>query len=975
MGRAPALLAVAALLTGACGANDVVGPFDELPLDGEFVLPPDAGLLRPVHVARDRYGIAHINAETLSDAAFVQGYVVAHDRLPQMDILRRFGAGTLAELFGTLDPTVIDTDLEMRVHRMKPLAQQTWDMLNASTDPTDRQLVILLQRYADGVNRYATSIVTDTNPAGLWKLDKDILASFDPTRFVPWTPVDSLVLGRFQAFALSWSTPFELEISELYQDLQQTFDQATAADPARFARKGISRDILRITPVGKVPTIDGFPNLDTDSGSRSNGGGPAARPAPPAGATAGTARPIVPRELFAEARAFFRKGIHTGPNGALGPHAFMHPFAGSNNWAVGPSRTGNDTALLATDQHLQLPNPSIFYPTHLMIADISPDPVINTSGVDDSLERESADLLGVTFPGIPGVILGTNGAVAWSATVSEHDVNDIYLETIVPCAQGSCTMFNGAPVPIQTFTETIDIGTFGSISDHRTVTYEVVPHHGPIIPRVDPIGHALIPRTGSTAMSVRYTGYEPSFEIRALWNLGRATDVNAGFRALSDFSYGSQNWTMIDHDLNVAWTTHARVPVRDPRAYTWNAQTNPGGLAPFFVLPGDGTAEWQGDLSPRYIPHAVNPPPPHDYIATANADPVGATFDGDPLNQRAVDGRPLYVGVSYAAGVREERISQLIEERGTGISIDDMARIQHDTRSNVGAKLVPAIRAVLATLDAPAGAPADAIAYLNGLSMIDRGRLTAARDLLEPWTFATAIGNNRESAATSVFNVWMHFALTRTFSDEMTAMGLQLFDLDDNFLLRIAYALLTDPGSFVQSAVTQQPIVCDDMATPNDDSCTKVILEAMVDAMAHLETVFPGVRPADYDWGAMHRLKINPLFPNTALSLPKGDENGFPKSGDMFAINRSDTSWSGLDFSQSADGPAQRFLATAERDVFGLTQPIRVKWALPGGVIYDPASRHYRDLLDDYYLAERHFDAPFSVTEINAAGESRWVFR
>jgi hypothetical protein len=95
----------------------------------------------------------------------------------------------------------------------------------------------------------------------------------------------------------------------------------------------------------------------------------------------------------------------------------------------------------------------------------------------------------------------------------------------------------------------------------------------------------------------------------------------------------------------------------------------------------------------------------------------------------------------------------------------------------------------------------------------------------------------------------------------------------------------------------------------------------------------------------------------------------------MFAVNRSDTSWSGLDFSQSADGPAQRFLAIAEKDPLGNPQPIRVKWALPGGVIFDPSSRHYRDLLDNYYLKERHFDAPFSVNQINAAGESRWVFR
>ncbi len=960
MGRAPALLAAFAVAIVGCGDGTVAGPFDDLPLDGDFQLPADAGLLKPVHVARDQYGVAHIYAQTLSDAAFVQGYVMAHDRLPQMDILRRFGAGTLAELFGTLDPTVIDTDLEMRVHRMKPLAEESWATLQASSDPTDGEIVTLLKRYADGVNAYATSIVTESNPTGTWKINAELLASFDPSRFVPWTPVDSLVLGRFQAFALSYSAPFEIDISELYQAVRQTFDAATAADgAAALARKGLSRDLMRLAPVGKTPTINGFPNVGADSGSRSDGSEPSSPRVAHGTATATVAlRPVVPAELFAQAKAFFgkAKGIHDGANGALGPHAFMHPYAGSNNWAVGRSRTDGLTALLATDQHLQLPNPSIFYPTHLIILD------------------PQVDVIGVTFPGIPGVILGTNGQLAWSGTVSEHDVNDVYLETITPCAQGSCTVFKGQNVPITTFTETINIGTLGSISDHRTVVYEVVPHHGPIIPAVDPIKHELVPRTGSTALSVRYTGYEPSFEIRALWNLGRATTVKEGFQALADFSYGSQNWTMMDANLSIGWTTQAKVPTRDARALTWDGDTNPNGLAPFFILPGDGTAEWTGELSSRYIPHVIDPPPPRDYIATANADPVGATFDGHPLNQ-ADGAMPLYVGVTYAAGVREERISQLIEQRGVGMTSEDMARIQLDTTSNVGAKLAPAVRTALTRLDSITGAPADVVAYLGALSPEDRARLATARDMLGAWSFATSTNAGPGSAATCIFNVWMHYFLIRTLADEFTAMNLRLFDYDDNLLLRIVYALLTDPSSFVQSPQTGEPVICDDMMTAGDESCTKVILASMVDAMAHLETVFPGRPATAWDWGAMHRLKINPLFPNSALSLPPGDERGFAKAGDMFVINRADTSWSGLDFSQAADGPAQRFIAQAKLGMFGQPVGITFRWSLPGGVIYDPDSPHYRDLLDTYYLPGLYFDAPLRIDEINAVGESRWRFR
>src|SRR5689334_8219283 len=135
--------AALAILLSACGGGDdglvpdsgpPSGPFDPLPLSHDI---PSAGLDGPVHVARDKYGVPHIDATTVGDMAFAEGYVMAHDRLPQMDILRRFGAGRLAELFGGLDPSVIDSDLEMRVHRMVPLATQSWNDLKASSDPAD----------------------------------------------------------------------------------------------------------------------------------------------------------------------------------------------------------------------------------------------------------------------------------------------------------------------------------------------------------------------------------------------------------------------------------------------------------------------------------------------------------------------------------------------------------------------------------------------------------------------------------------------------------------------------------------------------------------------------------------------------------------------------------------------------------------------------------------------------------------------
>lgn len=974
------LLALTVALTTACGTGED-GPFDDLVLDGQF----DFGLGARVDVARDSYGIAHIKGKSLADVAFVQGYVMAHDRLPQMDLLRRFGAGTMAELFGAVSPTVIDTDLEMRMHRMVPLARESLAVLEGSADPTDAAIVEMLQRFADGVNTYAADLAI-----GKWQLDPRVLVAFDPDRFAPWSPVDSLVLGRFQAFSLSFTVPAELELTELYQKLRAGYP----AGP----RAGIASDLLTFKPLGTRPTIADFPDGPTASdGSDSTdpsligqarGSGPAAGPAPAPAlgplvdpAPGGTARPRVPDDVLAAARTAFATTIHTGPHGALGPHAFMRPYAGSNNWAIGPDLTMDGSAILATDQHLQLPNPSIFYPTHLIVD--------NGDGV---IDKDELDVIGVTFPGIPGVILGSNGSLAWSGTVSEHDVNDVYLETLVPCpGGGECVRFEGAAKPIRKRDEEIRVGAFGTITETFVATYEDVEHHGPVIPEVDRATHRLKARpAGRPPMTVKYTGYKATYELRALVELSRSKNVLEGFKALSSFSYGSQNWMMIDSETQLGWTTHAEVPVRSPATYQWHAKDRPDAAAPFFVLSGEGAFEWEGMMSARHIPHArdVEGATRLTSLATANADPVGATFDNDPLNGRIEDGRPLYAGVSYAAGVRQQQIVDTIAAAakhpdGTPkpVTREEMEALQHDSTSTVGAKLVPQLLAALAYAEVPvpAGAPADVAPYVLGLPAEDRARLATARAQLAKWDFATPVRQNANGASgsTAIFNAWMHFFIGGALADELAAVQLDVHQLDSHLVARVVSELLSPATILSRSSATGQPILCDDVtAAPDDGSCTRVALAAMVAAMRHLESpdVFNTADVTMWDWGALHHLTIEPLFPDPELTLPRKDEQpygGFSRRGDNFNVNRADMGWRDLSFAQSADGAAQRFVAVAPGD----GAQIRVRWQLPGGVIYDSRSRHYRDLLDNYYLREVHFDAPYELADIVRTGEVRWEFR
>src|SRR5690349_4448415 len=95
------LAAVAAAgVGGACGDDDGNGgggAFDAVPI-GETLT--GGGLAGPVDIVRDHFGVPHVRATTADDAAYASGWIVAHDRVLEMNLLRHLASGTIAELFG-----------------------------------------------------------------------------------------------------------------------------------------------------------------------------------------------------------------------------------------------------------------------------------------------------------------------------------------------------------------------------------------------------------------------------------------------------------------------------------------------------------------------------------------------------------------------------------------------------------------------------------------------------------------------------------------------------------------------------------------------------------------------------------------------------------------------------------------------------------------------------------------------------------
>jgi len=157
------------------------------------------GIKAEVTIARDSDGVPLITATNDEDAAFGLGFAHAQDRLFQMELMRRNGAGRLAELFGA---QAVDTDRQMRILGIYRLAEAEMPLLS---EPVRRGL----DAYAAGVNAFLASRVGALPPEFL-------LLRSDPE---PWRPADSLVWGKLMDLLLAGNYRGELARARLARTL------------------------------------------------------------------------------------------------------------------------------------------------------------------------------------------------------------------------------------------------------------------------------------------------------------------------------------------------------------------------------------------------------------------------------------------------------------------------------------------------------------------------------------------------------------------------------------------------------------------------------------------------------------------------------------------------------------------------------------------------------------------------------------
>jgi penicillin amidase len=131
------------------------------PIHGKLAV---TGLKEPVNVLRDRWGVAHIYARNEHDLFFAQGFVVAQDRLFQMEMWKRAGQGRLAEVLG---PSAVQRDINARLLRYRGDMKTEYESYSPDTEA-------ILRAFTDGINAEIRSL-----KAGGPGLPSEGLLSFD----------------------------------------------------------------------------------------------------------------------------------------------------------------------------------------------------------------------------------------------------------------------------------------------------------------------------------------------------------------------------------------------------------------------------------------------------------------------------------------------------------------------------------------------------------------------------------------------------------------------------------------------------------------------------------------------------------------------------------------------------------------------------------------------------------------------------
>jgi penicillin amidase len=577
----------------------------------------------------------------------------------------------------------VETDAFLRTLGWKQVAEQEYQQLSP-------QAKTILDSYTEGVNAY----IHDRDAVQL-SLEYSILGLLSPDyKVAPWTPINSLTWGKAMAWDLGGNMDDEIERAILLKTL--TPEQLAELYPP------YPEDYPVI-----VPTIG--ENVSQVESQRSN-------VASDFGPSTFDYAPLA--NNLTRMEDLLGKKSHD---------------VGSNSWVISGKLTATGKPLLANDMHLGIQMPSIWYENSLHCQPVS--------------EGCPFDVIGFSFPGVPGVMAGHNNRVAWGFTNLGPDVQDLFIEKVNPDNPNQYEV-DGKWVDFETRQETINVvggdpveitvrltrhgpvvsDTYGSLKDDvsnaqpQSSTYQDVSKGGKSAnssrntvttpqPFKDQSG-VVLPE--HYVIAVAWTALTPDSPFEALWGFDKAQNWQEFREAARHWSVPAQNLIYADVDGNIAYQTPGNIPIR---------KKGDGSLP----VPGwNSEYDWSGYIPFEELPYAYNPQ--SGFVATAN-------------NQANPRDYPYLITTEWDYGQRAARIVELIQNAPGKIDAAYIQSIHGDSKSLNAEVLVPILLSV----------------------KLDPGLASVRDQYLANWDYQETI----DSPSALLFESFWWGLLTDTFADDL----------------------------------------------------------------------------------------------------------------------------------------------------------------------------------------------------------------
>lgn len=309
---------------------------------------------------------------------------------------------------------------------------------------------------------------------------------------------------------------------------------------------------------------------------------------------------------------------------------------GSNNWAVSGARSATGRPLVSSDPHIAFGTTSCWH--------------------EVALSGGSFDCAGMSYVGVPTIIMGRNTRVAWGITNNICSQRDLYQERTDPQHPGAF-LYDGRWEPGQELIE--EIAVRGGEWVRKTIRFS---RNGPIVDELLPE-----PARDTGPVSLRWMGAEPCDELTSALAASRAGTAAEFREALRAWRCPTWSFVYADVDGRIGYQCAGQIPVRD----NWDRGYRPG---------WDPAHEWRESIPYDGMPADVDPP--SGWVRSANNRPAPPDF-------------PYPLSNTSGSGHRAERIRQMLgaQER---FSVEDFTRMQMDTLSLRAVEAIPPLLALLA---------------------------------------------------------------------------------------------------------------------------------------------------------------------------------------------------------------------------------------------------------------------------------------